>query len=210
MNDPILGDAPKIPQLPPKERPLGIIACPKCRMENEVEAVGVGETNCQFCRAPISFRIFPRLTKAPPKKLQPHPAEGGDATCQFYPELKAEVICDECGCFMSEKASVNWDGKTFCLPCLHNLREQKADTNYRASLKIWDNRALGLLAMLPLTLFTGPIALFVLLRFRKEPVGWVPRGRFRWWLALVFSIIVLSGWTALVIVWVAMLTRELS
>ena len=111
---------------------------------------------------------------------------------------------------MSRKASVKWGEQRLCMPCLYLLREKKGDPEYSPGLKIWDNRALGLLTLLPLTIFTGPAALFVLFRFRRNPKSWVPRSSFRWWLSLTLTLIVLMGWTALVVVWVAMLTRELS
>lgn len=199
---------PKIPSLP--EVSVNII-CPNCRLASQVQGKGpVLDFHCGFCRVPVTARTFPCLSKGSAPVPRGIPAAEGDATCQFFPEVKAEVICDECGCFMSQKAAAEWGDKTLCLPCLHRLREEKSDTEFRADLKIWDNRALGLLALLPLTLFTAPAALFILVKFRKEPKSWIPRSSLRWWIALALTVTVLLGWTALVVIWIAMLTRELS
>ncbi len=178
-------------------------------METKVVVTGAEASfKCSFCHVPVTARIFPRLTIEPPADPLTSAAGGGEATCQFYPGLKAEVICDECGCFMSQKASITWGEKILCMPCLHTLRETKADTNYRASLKIWDNRALALLAFLPFTLFTAPIALFVLFRYRNEPRGWIPRSSFRWWLALFLTGVILLGWITLIAIWITLMARE--
>ena len=182
--------------------------CPTCRAQFAVTSDANFE--CQFCRCRLNFRVFPRLTKELASEKKSEIASADDATCQFYPDLKAEVVCDECGSFMSTKASVNWAERLLCMPCLHTLREKKADTGYRAHLKIWDNRALGMLALLPITLFTAPVALFLLIRFRNEPKGWVPRTSFRWWLAMFFAIVTMLAWVALIVIWIAMVAREIT
>jgi hypothetical protein len=128
----------------------------------------------------------------------------GDAVCRFYPDMKADTICDECGCFLSEKAAAAWGGSTFCLPCLHLLREEKGKDDFLAKRALYDNTALGLVLFLsPLSLFTAPVALYYLIRYRKSSRGIVPRGKFRWILALVLSVGFVSGWLFLLILWIS-------
>ena len=135
----------------------------------------------------------------------------GDAVCQFYPELQAEAICDECGCLLSRKAAVDWGGRTFCLPCLHSLREGKQTDDFLARRTLYDNVALGLVLFLaPLSIITGPLAFYYVLRYRDASRGLVPRSRFRWWLALVLSVALTIGWVFLFILWIAMIVRAVS
>ena len=204
------GDPPAVlPGVP--NAPLSVASCPACRGEFAANyGASIQEETCPYCRARVSLRIFPRFDKEPPPEEASGLANGDEATCHFYPDLKAEVVCDECGCFLSRRASIRWGSQQLCLPCLHTLREEKAGTGYRAQLKVWDNRALALLALLPVSLFTVPVAIFWLIRYRKEPVSWVPRSAFRWWLAMISSILILTGWIALIVVWIAMIVREIS
>lgn len=195
------------------------ISCPSC--QNPISAgpqFGPVARECPSCRKKPTVRVFPRLFV--PEESKPAFGElstDGDATCSFYPELKAEHVCEECGCFMSEKASISWGGKSLCLPCLHSLREKKGKDEFRASLKLYDNTALGLvvpfLAFFPLafiTLFTAPAALYYLIRYRKSSLGLVPRGPFRWWLALFFAIVVNGAWIFLIISWIGLIANGLS
>jgi hypothetical protein len=170
------------------------------------------EERCPSCRTVLSIQAFPRLGAADSGKRAvdgKHAAEG-EAVCNFYPELQAETICDECGCFLSLKAAVDWNGRNVCLPCLHKLRESKADDDFLAKRTIYDNVALGLVTWLaPFSLITAPLALYYLFRYRKAPRGIVPRSSFRWWLALVLSIGLLGGWVFLFVIWIAMIVRAM-
>ncbi len=162
----------------------------------------------------MTLETFPRLRASEPSNsvegrgLQ---AREGEAVCQFYPELQAETVCEECGCFLSRKASVEWSGRTLCLPCLHNLREQKGADAFSSRRSLPDNVGIALVVfLLPLTLFTGPYAIFYLLRHRKTPGSLVPRSRFRWWLALVLAILATTGWLVLFVIWIAMFFRAVT
>jgi hypothetical protein len=154
---------------------------------------------------------FPCLTAA--KRGQEResagvPAQIGDAVCKFYPELQAETVCDECGCLMSRRASVGWDNRTLCMPCLHLLREKKGSGAFSSKRTLHENVALGLVVFLaPLSLVTGPIAAVYLFRHRKAPRGLVPSGPFRWWLAMGLSLAVTGGWIFLFVTWIAMIVR---
>lgn len=211
MNDPISGtgingptptsEAEAGPKPPPIKRPEPVepvyeMHCPNCARPFQLSGKVAEQIdqNCQFCKKPMSILTFPRFTR-PHDTYDPGlTAAEGEATCQFFPQLKAEVICDECGCFMSQKATVDWGGNKLCLPCLHNLRENKADVNYRSELPSWDNRGLALC-------ITGPVALVILLKHKNAINSWIPRSSFRWWLAMVLSIV----FTALYIGFVAFL-----
>ncbi|MDF1850207.1 MAG: hypothetical protein P1U85_05180 [Verrucomicrobiales bacterium] len=189
-----------------------ILQCPSCRTELSVsgEVEGI-EEKCPICQAQVWIRSFPRLYRAPVPRESAVLADDSKARCSFYPELEAEKVCDECGCFLSEKASVRWGDQDFCLPCLHRLREEKKTTQFLARAKRFDNRALALVTLFaPFTLFTAPIALILLWKHRKEPQGFERKSAWRWWLALFLSIAWLVGWLILGIVWASLILEDFS
>jgi hypothetical protein len=148
----------------------------------------------------VETTFFPRLHSQPSAPLSP-PALDGGAVCAFFPSLRAVKVCDECGCLLSEKASVSWSGGDYCLPCLHRLREERREGSFIARTSLHDHRALALVTLLaPFTLFTAPLALFILLRYRKDRASFSPRSRVRWHLAMVLSLLWIGLWTALLAV----------
>ncbi len=141
-------------------------------------------------------------------------AAEGDARCRFLPELKAETVCDSCGALLSERAAAHWGEKVFCLPCVHRLRDSGAvveDGGLLGRLKIYDNLALLLVTLLaPLSLLTAPVALYLLIRYRKAPRGLVPRNTGRWWLAMALSLISLSVWLGFLVIGLSVMIDSLT
>src|SRR6056297_2078730 len=99
-----------------------ILQCPKCRSGLNVNSsTDRIEESCPVCHGKLSIFVFPRLFRAPVHNDTKSTSLSGEkeATCAYYPELKAEKICDRCGPFLSERAAVLWGERDFCLPCLH-------------------------------------------------------------------------------------------
>lgn len=187
---------------------LAHVACPKCHraLADEILQDHAEPLACPFCDSSLYARVYPRLRKQSGGRANPAAALSGDgdAVCRFYPELKAETVCDECGCFLSQKAAVSWGGRDLCMPCLHVLRETKGKDEFLAKRTLYDNTALGLILFLsPLSLFTAPIALYYLIRYRNSSRGIVPRTKFRWWLALILSVGFALAWLFLLVLWIA-------
>lgn len=189
-----------------------ILQCPNCRSDLSIATELDGlEEKCPICQSEVWLRVFPRLYRTPVRKDSPLLAEDTNARCSFYPELKAEKVCDECGCLLSDRAAVRWAGEDFCLPCLHRLREEKRTTRFLARAKLHDNRALALVTLLaPFTLFTAPIALALLWKHRREPGRFERRSAWRWWLALVLAIGWLVAWGILGVVWASLILEDFS
>lgn len=169
------------------------------------------EESCPVCKSEMTLYVFPRLFRSPAKSTSGQLSVDGDATCTFYPELKAEKVCDACGCFMSEKAAVRWNDGDYCLPCIHRLREEERSAAFLARTNRYDYRALALVLLLaPFSLFTAPIAIYLLLRYRKANVTFVPGSKAVWWIAMILSILALAGWAILIVIWVSLLVDEFS
>jgi len=191
------------------------VTCPKCYRPLPEDLLRNSPQGgaCPNCRAAIAVRAYPRLWKRSDlgNDLGADVVSGeGDAVCRFYPDLKAETVCEACGCLLSAKAAVNWVGRSYCLPCLHSLREEKGEDGFLSKRTLYDNSALGLVVFLaPLSLFTTPIALYFLIRYRNASRGIVPRGKFRWWAALLLSVGFSLGWLLLLVLWIAAIVESL-
>lgn len=159
----------------------------------------------------MKFTLFPRLFHVFSREGADAPAGEGEATCSFFPELRAEIECEECGSFMSRRASIRWEERNLCLPCLHRLREVEKVPSCLARAGLRDRQALAMVTLLaPLSLFTAPIALYLLLRHRKEQIGFVPRGRAVWWIAFLLSVAWLIAWLVIIVIWVSLIVDDFS
>ena len=188
------------------------LQCPTCRnnLSLDQSANRVSE-DCPVCRSEVRITIFPRFYQEPPKQINSPLASEDEAVCSFYPELRAEKVCDVCGCLMSQKASAKWGDKDYCLPCLYRLREEEKDAAFVARARLYDNRALAMVTWFaPLSLFTAPVALFLLLRHGKGNQSFVPRSAARWWLALLLSSAWILLWGAIIIIWISLVLSEVS
>lgn len=191
---------------PSSDSENAILQCPSCRSPLKVgRPVSSLEERCPVCRAEVHVTTFPRLYGNFSGGAEDAPAAENEATCSFFPSLRAQLVCDECGTFLSYRASTRWGGQVLCLPCLHRLREVEKSPDFIAKSKLQDRRALFLVTWLaPFTLFTAPLAIFLLLRHRGKPEGFVPRGRTVWWLAMSLATGWLAAWLALIVVWVSL------
>lgn len=196
----------------PPDPEAAVLQCPACRSPLKVgRQVDRLEERCPVCRAEVHLTLYPRLFGDRPGIAEDAPAAEGEATCSFFPDRRAEKVCDECGCFLSHRAAVDWGGRDLCLPCVHRLRELDRSSDYLGRTKLNDRRALFLVTLLaPFSLFTAPIALVLLFRHRGKPEGFLPRSSAVWWIALVLAIACLVGWIALLVVWISLVMSDFS
>jgi hypothetical protein len=195
---------------PSLEEKEAVLQCPSCRSRLRVgREVSFFEEDCPVCRSRVSMTIFPRLFREFSPMDEGAPIGEGEAGCTFFPELRADKVCDECGCFLSDRATVSWADRDLCLPCLHRLREEGSDPVYVARTRLYDKWALALVTLLaPFSLFTAPLALFLLIRYRKAPLGFVPRSRAIWWSAMILSLLWITFWTVLIVIWTSLILEQ--
>ena len=130
--------------------------------------------------------------------------EGG--RCFAHPAAAAAAVCEGCGRFMCRDCDTVWQSEHLCLTCIHDRREVKREEGFVNRRVIYDNTALGILAvpilfaypLFFLGIFTGPLALYILVRHRNAPRGFVPRGRFRAVLAWLLCIVTVVGWLGMI------------
>lgn len=200
-----------MPALSP-EPGVALLQCPSCRSPLRVASpMDLLEDFCPVCRVPVRLTMYPRLFGGREKRVEGAEAGDGEASCSFFPALRAETVCDECGGFLSRRASVDWTGRDLCLPCVHRLREIVRSSDYLGRTKLVERRALLLVTLLaPFSLFTAPIALVMLFRHRRKPEGFLPRSRLVWWLALILSFGCLLAWFVLFVAWISLVRSDFS
>jgi len=186
------------------------VFCPICCVPIDAESTS---ELCRGCGTELEIAVSP-VPRSKGDAIAGAIAGEGDARCRYLPELKAETVCDSCGALLSEKAGAHWGTKVYCLPCVHRLRDSdeiEEGGGLLGKLLIYDNLALLLVTLLaPLSLLTAPVALYLLIRYRKAPRGIVPRSAGRWWLALVVAVISLSLWLGFLVIGVSVMVESLT
>ena len=200
-----------MPALSP-EPGAALLQCPSCRSPLKVASpMDLLEDFCPVCRAPVHLTMYPRLFSGREKRAEGAAVGDGEACCSFFPALRAETVCDECGCFLSRRAGADWAGRDLCLPCVHRLREIVRSSDYLGRATLVEQRALVLVTVLaPFSLFTAPIALVMLIRHRGKPERFLPQSRWVWWLALILAIGCLLSWLVLFVVWISLVRSDFS
>ncbi len=181
------------------------VVCPHCALPLASSATGEVETvYCPGCRRDIGLLSWP---EAGPPPLPPGFASAaagligsGGAVCFSCQARPATGVCDACGGYTCPVCAASWFGRSYCLNCLHTLREVRSETGFRHRAMLHDNVALGLLLIpifvIPvygffLAILLAPVALFLVIRYRHAPRGVPPRGPFRLWLAGIMAVLLL-------------------
>ena len=90
-----------------------------------------------------------------------------------------QTKCDGCGRYLCGDCKADWLGKTMCLGCIHTQREVKGAGEFQSRVTLYDNIALALVVFpfaslfygVFLVLFTAPVALFLVIRYRGRSTG---------------------------------------
>ncbi len=165
-----------------------ILTCPKCRAPITDPALfnQPAWTSCRHCSTPVRVEIFPALFKPAVTGNPGQPILGeGESGCFYHPQRKAVVPCDACGRFLCALCDCEIHGKHFCPACLELSQQKKPVQGIENSRGVHGRLAL-LLALLPF-LVTGIIAIFIAIRYRKEPGSLVKPMRWAFPLALVLA-----------------------
>lgn len=189
-----------------------LVQCPTCRNVLQVNReVPVMTDPCPICQSAVEIRVFPRLFREPVPTTTARPAGETESACAFFPDLKAEKVCDACGSLMSSRATAVWGDEEVCLPCLFRLREEVKSPRYLPKAALQENRALALVTIFaPLSLITAPLALVLLFRCRKGEGPLLRRSRRRWWVAFWLAVAWILVWGAILVAWASLILEELS
>lgn len=123
-----------------------------------------------------------------------------DAGCFYHPQSRAQVPCDLCGRFLCALCDVELQGQHFCPACVTAGRKKKQIRHLDDSRVLYGGMAciialLPLIIFWPLTMITGPIAVFLAIYGWRKPQSLTSKGRFSYVIALIFGLAQIAVWT---------------
>ena len=135
---------------------------------------------------------FPALLSQPVSLVASElSASEEEAACFEHASKKAVAACHRCGRFVCALCRMEADGAVWCPTCLVSGLSKYSVPTLENQRTLYDSIALGL-AALPLCLFymavfTGPVALFLAIRYWKRPSSLIPRTKWRLVVALLLG-----------------------
>lgn len=183
------------------------LLCDKCRTVLPGALLNTPEpVACPGCHSALRARVFPAFSRPPAAaRAVESVASDEDASCFYHPRKKATVPCGRCGRFLCALCDLELDGRHLCPGCVEAGRKAADGRSLlREGLplpeRILHDSVALLLAWMPLllwpfTLFTAPVALFLVVRYWNEPArSPVPRWRWRLVVAGGLSLVQIVGW----------------
>jgi hypothetical protein len=164
-----------------------LIQCPKCSATLAGEVFNQPEaTPCPRCAAPLQVEVFPALFRriAPGRDGELVMVEG-ESSCFYHPQKKAAVPCDVCGRFLCALCDCEVKGQHLCPSCLES-GQRKRSIRGLEDMRVLHSRLALILSILPLFI-TGLAAIWVALRYRKEPGSLVQPMRWAFPVALILG-----------------------
>ena len=184
------------------------LLCDKCRTVLPDPFLNApGPLGCPGCNAPLLTRVFPAFFRAEAgARASESVSSDEDAGCFYHPRKRAVVPCGQCGRFLCALCDLEVDGRHLCPGCVEAGRTSGGVLALQNGLllpprTLHDRLALSL-AVIPLipiflffTLFTAPVALFLVIRYWNEPRARpIPSGRGRLILAALLALGQLAAW----------------
>lgn len=113
------------------------------------------------------------------------------------------MVCEGCGRFVCGLCDLELNGRHVCPVCLETGQKKSKYKDLENSRVLWDHVAL-MVALLPLLLglwpsiIGAPIALYLVLRYRKAPCSLTGKSNLAFVAAGLFALLELAGWAAAV------------
>jgi DNA-directed RNA polymerase subunit RPC12/RpoP len=183
--------------------PVAAFACPKCARTFSVEE-GTAELNadCPDCASHLLAYFFPAFYR---------PEEAGtaaaavvdptEASCFYHPQKQAARVCAGCGRLVCSLCSIDMGTQHLCPACISSGQKKAKITALEPSRTRFDNIALGLaiasLFMSFFSLILSPAAMYIVVRYWKNPGGLQGRGHIRMGIAFVLALGSLVLWTGM-------------
>lgn len=146
--------------------------------------------------------IFPAHYRAP---VTGRPAETvatpEDASCFYHPLSRALVPCDMCGRFLCSLCDVELRGQHLCPSCVNTRSRESRIRDWDGDRVLYGSVAL-LIAVLPLfiwplTIVTGPVAVFFAIYGWNKPPSLTGVRRTSFIIAIVLGLAQTTGWILL-------------
>ena len=151
---------------------------------------------CPNCNALTYIAVFPALTRIEPDNAAEIVMTGTESTCFFHGTKVAERPCDQCGRFMCGLCDIDFENRHLCPDCLEKSFQKGEAQQFDKEFTYYDTIALGFAGVSLLVFYTSivlsPIAIFIAIRYWKKPLSMAPRGKGRYVLAIMLSLLSLT------------------
>ena len=156
-------------------------------------------TNCPSCKESLIIKTFPVLSKPIlPGQTGNVILSDDEASCFYHPDKQAVVHCENCGRFLCSLCDVEFNKKHLCPSCLESGSKKGKIKTLQKGRILYDEIALAV-AVIPMIIFyftiiTAPIAIFISVWFWRKPSSIIPRTKIRFIIAIIVSLLQLTGW----------------
>lgn len=127
----------------------------------------------------------------------------GEASCFEHASKKAVAACNRCGRFVCALCRMEAQGAVWCPTCLVSGISKYDLPTMENQRTLYDSMALGMaalpLCLLYMAIFTGPVALYLTIRYWKRPSSLIPRTKWRLILAAILGALETAGLIAAVV-----------
>jgi hypothetical protein len=184
-----------------------LVSCIKCNASLLSDVFNTGAlVSCPGCGASSQVEVFPALFRATaPGTAGETILTEGEAGCFYHPRKRAIIPCHACGRFLCGLCDVELHGQHLCPVCLEIGSRKGKLTSLENHRILYDSAALSVailpILVWPLTVFTGPMAVFMGFRYWDAPSSVVPRTKVRLVLAIMIGLIQIVLWGVLVYIW---------
>jgi hypothetical protein len=153
-------------------------------------------SSCPECGVQHQVKIFPAALRVAPS-TQSESAGEGEAACFDHPASRAVGACTQCGRFVCQLCVVELVGSSYCPSCMAAGVFKASARELGSSRVAYDSIALTAavapLLFFPITVLTGPLAIFLALRYWKRPVPLMHRNRWRFTAAILIGLLEVGG-----------------
>jgi hypothetical protein len=151
---------------------------------------------CPDCGTQHQVKVFPAALRVA-TAIEPEIAGEGEATCFDHPSSRVMASCAHCGRFVCQLCVVELRGKNYCPSCIAAGLAKAPGREIAPSRIAYDTIAFavatGPLLFFPITLLTGPVAIFLALRYWKRPLPLMHRNRWRFVAAILIGSLEVGG-----------------
>lgn len=174
----------------------GTLSCPKCRVDLLLDQLApLGQpAPCPSCARPLEGLVFPALHRPQASGKQAEALIAAeDAGCFYHPQSRAQMPCDACGRFLCALCDVELQGQHLCPNCLDSGRKKKTIRTIDDGRILYGGMAsitalLPLVIFWPLTILTGPLAVFLAIYGLRKPRSITGHGWMSFIVAIVFGL----------------------
>ena len=182
------------------ERDSSVLSCTKCISPLSEEKINTGSlTACPSCNSLVRADVFPAVYRSLPMGPSAETLQmSNEAGCFYHPGKKAVTPCSACGRFVCALCDVVLSGRHLCPACFEKGKSKRKIESLENHRTCYDTIAL-MVATVPIlfyfvTLFTAPLAIYLIVRHWNTPSGIIPRTKIRFILAFFMAGLQIAGW----------------